>query len=112
LELGSDEDRADTGGDLKNFAINIERLSQCLEDPVEDLLQLFHPVEMVENEDKLIPSQADQLVVFPQEMLDAVGDLLEHLVPRTVSVSVVDDFEAIQVEIAQRGDGLELLDIL
>src|ERR1700751_5709562 len=85
---------ADRGPDVDLPPIDVERLSQGLEDPVGGINR-FNVRRAVEEDGELMPAQPGAGVVLTQAAVDALADLHQNEVTDVMAERVVDDLEAV-----------------
>ena len=96
IEVVGDPDAAD---DLQRAPLEQHRLGQELTDAGADLHRLRRRRNLFQDDGELVATEAGQGVGRPQHPLDAPGQLDEELVPGRVTDAVVDQLEAIQVDV-------------
>lgn len=71
-------------------------------DPVRHLLGVGLVLDVPEQDDELVATHACHGVSRPDSLLEPVGHLAQHMVAGVVSVPVVDQLEAVQIEVDHR----------
>ena len=93
----------------EHLAGHLHRLAEFFEHALGDLSGGAGPVDILEQDRELVARQARDQVGIAHARLQAGGDLLEHLVAGEVAEAVVDDLEAVDVEVQQRAAAVWLV---
>ena len=81
-------------------------------DPVSQLLTVRLIQVRADQERKLIPADAEGMVLAPDAPLQAGSHLFQQLVPHVMAVGVVDGLEVIQIQVEEHEGKLFLLLLL
>lgn len=100
------QDDADAHGSEEFFAAEVEGVYELGLDVACELFGLFVAVCAVEEDDKLVATEACEGDVVGEDVAQSGGDLDQELVSGGVSEGVVDHLEAVEVE-EEGGEGLE-----
>jgi hypothetical protein len=89
---------ANAGKDVDGLAVDRIRHGNRDQDPVQGRMQLVHAANMSQHQDELIPGQPRHDVFATHDAAQTPGDFHQQPIAAGMAISVVDGFEAIEVE--------------